>query len=159
MKILFLDFDGVLNSHKFLADRDCGDHLDPRAVALVNQVIQATNCRVVITSTWRCYNPLEVLQARLAEHGLNPNHVVGVTPITDMDINRAGEIKLWLDANKQVEVFAIVDDWGPEVFKDLTDRLVQTDPKVGITPKDVAKLIDMLSMTDKDWEHVQDILE
>ena len=74
-----------------------------------------------------------------------------------MDINRADEIKQWLDLKDEVETFAIMDDMGPEVFKDLTDRLIQTDPKVGITPKDVAKLIDMLSMTDKDWEHIYDL--
>ena len=52
--VLFLDIDGVLNS------RECWDRLrglrhkiDREKVALLNEVVAATDCRIVVSSTWR----------------------------------------------------------------------------------------------------------
>ncbi len=62
MKIVFLDIDGVLNSHKFLYGKNFGckprteqwlDMLDPEAVAHLNAITEATGAQIVISSSWR----------------------------------------------------------------------------------------------------------
>ena len=48
MKVLFLDVDGVLNR--------CGKSaqgLEEDKVALLKQIVAATGCRIVLSSTWR----------------------------------------------------------------------------------------------------------
>lgn len=70
MKILFLDMDGVMNSHTFLTAQErrrevkktpldmagiegWASMVDPKAVERLNRVIAATNARVVISSSGR----------------------------------------------------------------------------------------------------------
>jgi hypothetical protein len=51
VKVLFLDIDGVLNGHQRHDNGYCG--IDPGKVELLNGVILATRCRVVLASAWR----------------------------------------------------------------------------------------------------------
>lgn len=65
MLVLFLDLDGVCNSTRFMVERakagtwdsadpkDWTNMLDPVAVALLNKVVEATGCKIVISSSWR----------------------------------------------------------------------------------------------------------
>ena len=80
MKALFLDFDGVLNSHEFLyvaarnrdyEERAGNEHmeLDPVAVARLNRVIAATGAKVVVSSSWRHGRTAEWLHNTLKKAG------------------------------------------------------------------------------------------
>jgi hypothetical protein len=51
MKLLFLDIDGVLNSHDQHPNGYCGIH--PEKVMLLNGIVEKTNCKIVISSAWR----------------------------------------------------------------------------------------------------------
>ena len=54
MKIIFLDFDGVLNSEKYL--HSCGQFgvvLDPSRLILLEQIVKATGAQIVLSSSWR----------------------------------------------------------------------------------------------------------
>jgi hypothetical protein len=85
MRIVFLDVDGVMNSHRHFAAmrRDgrppvpqsvhhlyhSGDgrmplsyHFDPEAMAALNHIIEKTRARVVISSTWRDWKLTELHQ-------------------------------------------------------------------------------------------------
>ncbi len=70
MKVIFLDFDGVLDSAAFLAagPHQLGD-LDPAAVACLNRVVARSGARVVVSSAWRLQCSPDELQARLAARG------------------------------------------------------------------------------------------
>ena len=56
-KVLFLDIDGVLNSSKFfdsLNDEDASwKEIDEEAVKMLQRIKEETDCKVVMTSSWR----------------------------------------------------------------------------------------------------------
>ena len=49
-KIIFLDIDGVLNT-AFTRKRN--EHIDDFRVKLLSDIVQQTNAKIVLTSTWR----------------------------------------------------------------------------------------------------------
>lgn len=51
MKVLFLDIDGVCNSHDSHPNGYCG--IDPKKMALLNSIVESTDCRIVLASAWR----------------------------------------------------------------------------------------------------------
>ena len=54
MKILFLDFDGVLNSEKYVKNsNEFGVVIDPERMILLKQIIDSTGAKIVLTSSWR----------------------------------------------------------------------------------------------------------
>ena len=54
MKIIFLDIDGVLNSSNSKTYAPSGFHgLESSKLKRVNQIINKTNARVVLSSTWK----------------------------------------------------------------------------------------------------------
>lgn len=50
-RVLFLDVDGVLNGHERHANGFCG--IDCRKVELLNELVAAVGCRIVLVSAWR----------------------------------------------------------------------------------------------------------
>ena len=45
-KIIFLDFDGVISTP------ECRWNLDPKKVALVEELIKETDAKIVVSSSW-----------------------------------------------------------------------------------------------------------
>ncbi len=85
MKVVFLDFDGVLNSHLFmLEERSQGRSgvagLDPKAVAHVNHICGQTGAVIVVSSSWRYGRTLGQLKDMLREAGCTAV-VRGATPL------------------------------------------------------------------------------
>lgn len=120
-RILFLDIDGVLNSHAYwhrrpVIFRDRMHDLDREAVARLNTVLDRTGAVVVVSSTWRIiHNRLE-LQDMLTQYGFT-GRVLGCT--TKKHMERGLQIQQWLDDQARraehsprhtVQSFAIVDD-------------------------------------------------
>lgn len=164
--IIFLDFDGVLNTEKYYCelkskglpcDDKYGQLFDPEAVANLRKIIDATGARIVVSSSWR-YMGLNVLQRMWYDRDL-PGRIVDITPLhllddklCDTDLTqvdmlslcRGNEIKWYfdevLDANSNSRRFVIFDDLK-EVLPELQDHFVRIDPIVGITEEDVEKTI------------------
>lgn len=89
MKILFLDIDGVLNC-KTTVNRVGGViGIDPYMVILVDRIIQATGCKIVVSSSWRHW------KEGLAELKLP---YIDTTPIAESGF-RGDEINMWLEKN------------------------------------------------------------
>ena len=112
LKVIFLDFDGVLNSHQFFAQRGrevCGDDdaLDAAAVARLNEIIERTGAKVVISSSWRIEHSLERIVEILGAHGF-AGEVVGMTPV--LSGSRGREISAWLSENRGVKSYVVLDD-------------------------------------------------
>lgn len=119
MKIIFLDFDGVLNSENWYKRRfneiDTEDILgkypfyefDPLSIVELNRIIEETEAKVVVSSTWRIGKRVEDLQKMLDVVGFK-GEVIDTTPHfsakgTDNNDNRIGytiprgcEIDWWL---------------------------------------------------------------
>jgi len=126
MTVMFLDFDGVLNSLGSFHYEDrrrranpsisgpVDETLDPVCVSNVQYVLDHyPEMKVVITSTWRINFDLEWLKDKLASYGMDPSRVIDMTPNYWQE-RRGEEIKAWLDLNPNVDRFIILDDndWG-----------------------------------------------
>lgn len=117
MKVIFLDFDGVLNSDELFNANPARGHriglwyeqLDPFAVARLNTIVALTGAEVVVSSSWRYVYNIEGLQSTLNDAGF-VGTVVDVTPKRP-DSHRGAEINDWLDAqSKRPEAFVLLDD-------------------------------------------------
>jgi hypothetical protein len=122
MKVIFLDFDGVLNSAAFLLGKPgTKDELDPAAVARLNALVERSGAVVVVTSTWRFGRPRADLQRILDKVGFS-GHVLDRTPevassgLVDPGWTRSQEIKAWLGKNPSVERYVVLDDLLLEEF-------------------------------------------
>ena len=72
MKVIFLDFDGVLNSINGYSDIQIVScfKIDPECMDRLNQIIDQTDAKIVISSAWRCHYNMEELQEILDDGGL-----------------------------------------------------------------------------------------
>lgn len=151
MKIMFLDFDGVLNG--FLLRKvhmHDGPDLHPNLVELVNRIIRATNAKIVISSSWRNNEKFsfdKVVDA-LRYAGFIGD-IIGRTPtLTDFHSAREDEIDMWLawrQQNKEaepIESFVILDDIPMVRMK---DSAIETSCEYGIVEADVERAIAILN--------------
>lgn len=162
--ILFLDIDGVANSHAWFErrrniiggghDRKTHD-IDPAAVGLLNQLVDRTDALVVISSTWRMFGHHQCA-SYLARRGFF-GRVLDVTP--QLGGPRGAEIQWWLDhcpAHRRPDSFVILDDDSDMVH--LSKRLVQTKMETGITQADVDAAVAMLAV-ESEWPEESEAAE
>lgn len=138
MRVIFLDFDGVLNSHQSFNfwhhKRDQAKwenelylewqgslkeymamEFDPIALNNVEELIrEVPDLKVVVSSTWRIGETVESLKKILAPAKLLSAAIIDVTPRfrwRDGDeTSRGHEIKDWLDRHPEVTNYVIIDD-------------------------------------------------
>jgi hypothetical protein len=134
MRVLFLDFDGVLNSGQFGFKE-----LDPRAIEMLNGVVSATGAVVVVSSSWRYAYTLTQLRAMLVSLGFS-GEVVDVTGVS-LSGDRRREVNDWLEDHPEVTAYAIVDDTA---YHFPAERFVRTDMRVGLQSSDCQKLVEIL---------------
>lgn len=91
MKIIFLDFDGVLNHQNWykrrMAEIDSEDFIshypfyefDPESIEQLNRIVDETNAKIVVSSTWRIGRTVEELQHLLDRVGFI-GEIVDTTP-------------------------------------------------------------------------------
>jgi len=132
MKIVFLDIDGVLNSHAWFEENHPNNHhpeghLSPHHIAELNRVVSVTGAKVVVSSTWRMGWIIGEIQRMLSDKGFQGT-LVGMTPVRNR-LCRGDEIQEWLDG-RNVEAFVIVDDDSD--MGSLLDHLVQTNFSTGL---------------------------
>lgn len=166
MKVIFLDFDGVLNSaasflvEKRKRDADPGglvkfcklnETLDPVCASNFQALLQHyPEAKVVISSTWRELFDLEWLKEKLASYGIDSSRVIGRTPSLHFK-DRGEEIAEWMEDNKDkgVTEFVILDDnfiGGPYQKTPFEDcpNIVKTRWNVGLTLDHVAEAVKKL---------------
>lgn len=161
MKVLFLDFDGVLNSetsflyesHRRSRDREHGvggpvnETLSLHCCAALREVlIKYPDLKIVLSTTWRTMFDLNWLKAKLAEYKIDSDRVIGKTPV-DHDFFRRGiEIQMWLNEHPEVTHYVIIDDNDWEISHwHGNDRFVQTDWERGMGLVHAKELIWKLS--------------
>lgn len=164
-KILFCDFDGVLNSfnnttilyRNFLFNkksiyRDEFTYLfDQRCVRWLNWIIYRTNCQLVISSSWRDMG-LDRLKLMWEVRNL-PGEVIDTTPYTydryiedlyPMNIDdgiRGYQIQQWIEDN-QPDKYCIVDDMDDMLPH---QNFVRTNKWVGLDYKTSKQIIKFLN--------------
>lgn len=127
MKVLFLDVDGVLNSTPdYLVRTEHGGFpINMGKIDILKDIIDATGCEIVVSSAWR--------KSDLFFHLLKclPKTPLDKTPVFNSGC-RGEEIKLWLDENKGVESYAILDD-DSDMLPEQLPYFVQTELDYGLT--------------------------
>lgn len=152
-RILFLDFDGVLSSDRYLKWRRESEgegYLEAARLETLRRIIDETGAEIVLSTSWRehwdpdggneCWK--EKFAGDLQRFGLE---IVDRTPeIKPWD--RAGEVGAWLEAHREeVFSFVILDDQTFRGWKDLTDRFVKTAGyRGGITEAEADRAIELL---------------
>lgn len=109
-KIIFLDIDGVLNVMSQEFD-DYGQLFNPIFVKNLADIIEKTNAKLVISSTWR-FSGREFMM-NMWRHRNLPGEVIDATPDLGFNDNivRGDEIKAWLEKNiDKVDNYCIIDD-------------------------------------------------
>ena len=113
MKVIFLDFDGVINSHEWYQTRmDRVDieeiraqypfyELDLDLIENLNFIISETGAKVVISSSWRTGRSIEILQDILDKVGFKGEVIdktvnLGSSKNYGYNIPRGCEIDHWL---------------------------------------------------------------
>lgn len=146
--VIFLDFDGVLNS---IGTKDRVPHphdpkkrvrgIDDFRVKLVSDLAKESGAKIVISSTWREYNTVPELRDLLVSRGFDPSiEFLGGTPIYGAGMygwsslgggggERGNEIDMWLHTNGRNRVFLVLDDMWTR-FVD-TGQQVMTDEGTG----------------------------
>jgi hypothetical protein len=119
IRVIFLDFDGVLNSRQHYEarpprtvgmthDQHKDRNIDKAAIARLNVIVERTKAVVVVSSMWRYGVSRADLRGLLARNGFNGTTLDKTTERGD---NRGLQIKQWLDETSRIiESFAILDD-------------------------------------------------
>jgi hypothetical protein len=142
-RVLFLDIDGVLNDQEWAIalhkeGRDGYREFNPRSVANLKRICEATGCKIVISSTWRLFGPIEAqIVPELARAGFTNPPIIGKTPDLSRrsssnfdEQGRGDEVAAWLEEHPHVDRFICVDDdsdFRPE------QPLIKTSHRYGLT--------------------------
>jgi len=173
VKLIFLDIDGVVNNTSFLQQAHkevfgdkprivkaddfknlCQANIDPKAVSLLNDLLDKTGAKVVIHSSWKENCTITEILVFLRNKGFK-GEIVGMTQSLPenmkgvVDRRRAFEIANWLvEAEKimTVKSMVILDD--EEIGLGFDEVQVRTDPINGLTQFNVDEAIKILSKED-----------
>jgi len=129
-KIIFLDFDGVLNSEQSVRQLGTRHRFAEASGAALNEILQQTEARIVVTSSWRESWTLRENARFLERDGVLPGRVVGKTAALEQE--RGFESDAWLrSVPHPVASFVILDDH--EDMARHRERLVQVNPQIGLS--------------------------
>ncbi len=143
MKVIFLDFDGVINiinGNKSTYATQM-DHFNKDLINNLNYLMSFhKDLKIVISSSWRTDMPDALDQLKLNGFLYN-ERIIGSTPIFDHSSikTRLGEIKQWIETNEKyskIEIkYLIIDD-------ELSGfNVLKTDPKVGFNKEALDKAL------------------
>ena len=142
-KLVFLDFDGVLNCDISIGELGTRYKFWPPSIKALNLLLAQSGGRIVISSTWREHWTLSENAASLQKAGLLPGRVVGKTRVSGGE--RGLEIDSWLKSVPYaVESFVILDDKDDMAMH--RQRLVQVDSRCGLSEKDVRQALEILAI-------------
>ena len=167
-KIIFLDFDGVLNTehnqnmllYKGKAWKDKhGAFFDLKAVAELNRIVEETKADIVIESSWK-YLGLEAMRQMWRDRNM-PGNVIDVTPPSASnnwllnanldEMNPAHtqwkgvEIASWIAENLHDEDRYVIIDDEYVILDSQLPHFILTNPYDGIIPELADRAIKLLN--------------
>lgn len=105
----------------------------PVAVKNLKRIINECDAKIVVSSSWRKINYCvdgEIGEWLFSHYGLD-SYVIGLTPYLS-NVIRGKEIQKFIeDADFEFKSFIILDD--ADVMGELSDHLIQTDYRYGLT--------------------------
>jgi hypothetical protein len=163
-KFVFLDIDGVLNSHQFYLERSQSERykimgyplcdLDPEKLKLLDDLIDDTQAHIVISSTWRNKYSIEDFKTFFSTLGFkNSNNIIDKTPKlffqsdSKHSVPRGCEIFEWLEVNTEYEevyTYVIFDDDSDMMYWQ-RNNFIWVDGYCGLTPTLIYKAKNILN--------------
>ena len=121
----------VTTRHLIQSKKYFGHEFDPVCVKYLNEILEITDSKIVVISSWREGRTLKQIQSIFEINGIIK--VVGITPLIQ-DVIRGKEIMEYIfNTNKtdlEVHEFVIIDD--EEEMGELTGHLIRTEFATGI---------------------------
>jgi hypothetical protein len=136
---IFLDIDGVLNSHNTLSNGYCG--IDKDKADLLNQIID-NDTKIVISSAWRYlvinnFMTLTGFENLLLTHGLNIHKKIhGITISDELIPKRSDQIKHYINKHS-IDKYIVLDDLIINI-----ENFYRVDK--GLTKEDLKKIRKMI---------------
>lgn len=152
LPVVFLDFDGVVNTIYWEKDANgicCVNAMkrgheelnNQQAIGWLNELYSIVQYDIVVSSTWRMGMSVEDLQNLLIKSGFRPEiRVIDKTPVLHEE--RGVEIQQWIDENNFTGDFIIIDDDSD--MGELLPKLVKCDTYIGFTIYDYQKSLKLL---------------
>lgn len=166
-KIIFLDFDGVLNTEYYQGlleyqgkpwQDEYGAFFDPKSVKQLKKIIDATDADIVVESSWK-YLGLDAMKELWDVRNL-PGRVIDITPLSVSDehlininldyldtsiLNCKGiEIASWLAEQTEDIRYVIIDD-EYVILESQFPHFILTNPYEGITEEQAERTISILN--------------
>lgn len=166
-KIIFLDFDGVLNTEYYQGllqyqgkpwQDEYGAFFDPKSVKQLKKIIDATDADIVVESSWK-YLGLDAMKELWDVRNL-PGRVIDITPSSVSDENlininldylytsilhcKGIEIASWLTEQTEDIRYVIIDD-EYVILESQFPHFILTNPYEGITEEQAERTISILN--------------
>ena len=155
MKVIFLDFDGVITTY------ETKWKISLEHVKRVKEICDKTGAKLVISSSWQRYGSNFETREERVKHWLDGILMKGYSEaikkfFTDYTYDMSGrfygefgnvrgsDIKSWLTRNPDVDNYVIIDDEA-DMLDEQIFNFVQTDMTVGIQNREVKLCIDILN--------------
>ena len=141
MNVLFLDHDGVIclennfgsrfkknkgpRGYTNLMDMPVNerfDNFDKKAIIVLNQIIEKTDCEIVVTSDWRSWASVEDMGEYYLEQGIIKRPLDYTPSINNVEVPK--DFKWHPDFNLEQERFLEINDW---IKKNKPDKWVAID--------------------------------
>ena len=151
-KIIFLDFDGVLNTEYYQGllqfqekqwQDEHGAFFDPNAVRQLKRIIDATGADIVVESSWK-YLGLEAMQELWKVRNL-PGKVIDITPSLTGNASKGEEIVVWLSEHATPDTRYVIIDDEYVVLDSQIPYFIWTNPYEGITEEQADRVISILN--------------
>ena len=157
MKVIFLDFDGVITIHETKWD------ISLKHIKRVKEICDKTGAKLVISSSWqrrglkgesreeRVINWLnghlmKDIKGQIKKFFEDYTYDMSGRFYNEFGDVRGSDIKSWLSRNPNVDNYVIIDDEGDMLDEQLFN-FVQTDWAFGIQDREVQLAIDVLNNT------------
>lgn len=163
MKVIFLDFDGVITVP------ETKWHLSTIHMKRLGKILDATGASIIVSSSWR-YGGIERLLENITDPNyflcrplesnpnigtfLYPEKIIDVTPTiimgkpsySETGVDRGYEIDAWLRSNKhfEIESYLIIDD-DSDFLEEQKKHFVHTNYRKGLTEENVEQAIKLLN--------------
>ena len=149
MKVIFLDFDGVLNSEKYV--RTCGHYgvvINPAKMILLKKIVDATNAKIVLSTSWRehwVHMEEDCDEMGTFIHQTFKAYQMEIFDKVPKIRKREDAIKAWLETTSDVTNFLVLDDMFL-CAEFLEGHFVRTSNfRDGLSEEDVLQAISILN--------------
>ena len=140
-RVLFLDFDGVINTPMLGADKDkfsygnleCGVN-NFQAVQWISELCDIYDFDIVVISVWRFNNDYV---SALRKSGLRENiNIIGALPAVSAGDTIGSSIEKYLQCHTEIKYYLIIDDEKDKFLPAQMEHLVKTDGLSGFGMRD-----------------------